>query len=106
MSGPNFCFLICKLISQGVGKVIWYFFSFFFFFLIWYFHLFQNFPQFVVIPTVKELSVINKAEVDVFLEFSCFSVIQRMLAIWSVSYAFHNPAWTSGSSQIMYYVEA
>ena len=37
-----------------------------------YSHLFQNFPQFVVIHTVKGFGVINKAEVDVFLEFSCF----------------------------------
>ena len=37
-----------------------------------YSHLFQNFPQFVVIHTVKGFNVVNKAEVDVFLEFSCF----------------------------------
>ena len=40
--------------------------------MVWYFHLFQNFPQFVVIYTVKGFGIINKAEVDVFLEFSCF----------------------------------
>ena len=40
--------------------------------MIWYFHLFKNFPQFVVIHTVKGFSVINKAEADVFLELSCF----------------------------------
>ena len=39
---------------------------------IWYSHLFQNFPQFVVIHTVKGFSVVNEAEVDVFLEFCCF----------------------------------
>ena len=39
--------------------------------MIWYFHLFKNFPQFVVIHTVKGVGIINKAEVDVFLEFSC-----------------------------------
>ena len=38
----------------------------------WYSHLFQNFPQFIVIHTVKGFGIINKAEVDVFLEFSCF----------------------------------
>ena len=38
----------------------------------WYSHLFQNFPQFVVIHTVKGFGVVNKAEVDVFLELSCF----------------------------------
>ena len=38
----------------------------------WYFYLFKDFPQLVVIHTVKGFSVVNKAEVDVFLEFSCF----------------------------------
>ena len=40
--------------------------------MVWYSHLLKNFPQFVVIHTVKGFGVINKAEVDVFLEFSCF----------------------------------
>ena len=40
--------------------------------MVWYSHLFQNFPQFVVIHTVKGISVVNKAEVDIFLELSCF----------------------------------
>ena len=40
--------------------------------MVWYSHLFQNFPQFAVIHTVKVLGVVNEAEVDVFLEFSCF----------------------------------
>ena len=40
--------------------------------LVWYSHLFKNFPQFVVIHTVKVFSMVNKAEVDVFLELSCF----------------------------------
>ena len=40
--------------------------------MVWYSHLFQNFPQFVVIHTVKGFGVINKAEVDVFLELLCF----------------------------------
>ena len=40
--------------------------------MVWYSHLFKNFPQFVVIHTVKGFGVANKAEVDVFLEFSCF----------------------------------
>jgi len=38
----------------------------------WYFHLLKNFPQFVVVHTVKGFSVVNEAEVDVFLELSCF----------------------------------
>ena len=40
--------------------------------MVWYPRLFQNFPQFVVIHTVKGVGLVNKAEVDVFLEFSCF----------------------------------
>ena len=40
--------------------------------MIWYFHLLKNFPHFFVIHTVKSFSIINEAEVDVFLEFSCF----------------------------------
>ena len=40
--------------------------------MLWYFHLFKNFPQFVVIHIVKGFDVVNKQEVDVFLEFSCF----------------------------------
>ena len=38
----------------------------------WYFHLFQNFPQFLVIHTVKGFAIVSKAEIDVFLELSCF----------------------------------
>ena len=60
MSGSSYCFLTCIQISQEGGKVVWYF------------HLFNNFPQFVVIHTVKGFSVVSEAEVDVFLEFSCF----------------------------------
>ena len=58
MSG---CFLICIQVSQEPGQVVWYS------------HLLKHFPQFVVIHTVKGFSLVNKAEVDVFLEFSCFS---------------------------------
>ena len=47
-------------ISQETGKVVWYS------------HLLKNFPQFVVFHTVKAFGIINKAEVDVFLELSCF----------------------------------
>ena len=41
--------------------------------MVWYSHLFKNFPHFVVIHTVKGFGIVNKAEVDVFLELSCFS---------------------------------
>ena len=40
--------------------------------MVWYSHLFKNFPQFVVIHTVKCFDIVNKTEVDIFLEFSCF----------------------------------
>ena len=60
MSSSNCCFLTCLQISQEAGLVVWYS------------HLFQNFPQFVVIHTVKGFGIVNKAEIDVFLEFSCF----------------------------------
>ena len=148
MSSSNCCFLTCIQISQEAGKVICYS------------HLFQNFPQFVVIHTVKGNSpkaqskgVFNKAEVDIFLELSyffdnptdvgnlisgssafsnsslniwrfsvhellkhglenfepfvihvidTFSMIQQMLAIWSlVPLPFKNPACTFGSSLFM-----
>ena len=58
MSASNCCFLTCIQISQEAGQVVWYS------------HLFQNFPQFVVINTVKSFGLINKA--DVFLESSYF----------------------------------
>ena len=41
--------------------------------MVWYSHLFQNFPQFIVIHTVKGFGIVKKAEIDVFLELSCFS---------------------------------
>ena len=40
--------------------------------MVWYSHIFQNFPQFIVIHTVKGFGIVNKAEIDVFLELSCF----------------------------------
>ena len=40
--------------------------------MVWYAHLFQNFPQFIVIQTVKGFGIVNKAEINVFLELSCF----------------------------------
>ena len=60
MSSSNCCFLTCIQISQEAGQVVWYFL------------LFQNFPQFIVIHTVKGFGLVNKAEIDVFLELSCF----------------------------------
>ena len=40
--------------------------------MVWYSHLFQNFPQFILVHTVEGFGVVNKAEIDVFLELSCF----------------------------------
>ena len=40
--------------------------------MVWYSHVFQTFPQFIVIPTLKGFGIVNKAEIDVFLELSCF----------------------------------
>ena len=60
MSSSNCCFLTCIQIFQEAGEVVWYS------------QLFENFPQFVVIHTVKGFGIVNKAEVDVFLELSCF----------------------------------
>ena len=54
------CFLTYIQISQEAGQVVWYS------------HLFQNFPQFIVIHTVKDFGIVNKAEIDVFLKLSCF----------------------------------
>ena len=65
--------------------------------MILYSHLFQNFPQFIVIYTVKGFDIVNKAKIDVFFWNSlAFSMIQQMLSIWSlVPLPFLNPAWTS-----------
>ena len=60
MSSSNCCFLTCIQVSQEAGQVVWYS------------HLFQNFPQFIVIHTVKGFGIVNKAEIDIFLELSCF----------------------------------
>ena len=60
MSSSNCCFLTCIQVSQEAGQAVWYY------------HLFQNFPELVVIHTVKGFGVVNKAEIDVFLELFCF----------------------------------
>ena len=60
MSSSNCCFLTCIQISQEAGDVVWCS------------YLFKNFPQFVVIHTVKGIGIVNKAEVEVFLELFCF----------------------------------
>ena len=60
MSSSNCCFLTCIQVSQEAGQVLWYSL------------LFHNFPQFLVIHTVKGFGIVNKAEIEVFLELSCF----------------------------------
>ena len=83
MSGSNCHFVTCIQISQ---EAVW---------VAWYSHLLKNFPQFVVIYTVKGFGVINKAEVDVYLKLSCFlydptnvsssSFSKSSLCIWKFS---------------------
>ena len=60
MSSSNCCFLTWIQISQEAGQAVLYS------------HLFQNFPQFVVIHTVKGFGIVDKEEIDIFLELSCF----------------------------------
>ena len=60
MSSSNCFFLTCIQVSQEAGQVVWYS------------HLLQNFPLFIVIQTVEGFEVVNKAEIDVFLELSWF----------------------------------
>src|SRR5574337_932844 len=60
MSSSNCCFLTCIQVSQEAGQVVWYS------------QLLKNFPQFLVIHAVKGFGIVNKAEIDVFLELSCF----------------------------------
>ena len=68
MSSSNCCLLTSIQLSQEAQKVVWYP------------HLLKNVPQFVVIYIVKGFSIVNEAKVDIFLEFSVFSMIQQMLA--------------------------
>ena len=87
------CYLLTSIhVSQEIDKMVWYS------------HVFKNFPQFVVIHTVKGFSVVNEAEVDTFWKSLAFSMIQWILAIWSqVPLTFLNPTCcTSGSSQFIY----
>ena len=90
MSGFNCCFLTCIHVLQEVCKVVWYS------------HLLKYFPQLIMIHTAKGFSVVNKAEVDVFLEFSCFFYDPTEVGIWSlVPLPFLNRIWTSESVHIL-----
>ena len=83
MSGSNLCLDLHIQVSQEACKVVCYS------------RLLKNFPQFIVIHTVKGFDVVIEAEVGIFLEFSCFFYDPRMLPIWSlVPLHFLNPAWT------------
>ena len=66
LSSSESSFLTCIQVSQEAGKVVWYS------------YLFKNVPQFAVIHTVKDFNVVNEAEVDVFLKFSCFFYDSKM----------------------------
>ena len=84
------CFLTFTQISQEAGKVVWYC------------HFFQNFPV-CCYPHSKGFGIVNKAEVDVFLELSCFfDDPEDVDNLTLVPLPFLNPAWTSGSSWFMY----
>ena len=92
MSSSHCCFLTCIQVSQEAGQVVGYS------------HLFQNFPQLIVIHTVKGYGIINKAEIDVFLEFSCFFDDPADVGnLISGSSVFSKTSWTSGSLWFMYY---
>jgi len=93
MSSSNCCFLMCIQISQKAGKVVWYS------------HLFQSVPQFVVIHTVKGFSIVNKAEADGSLELFCFFNDPMDVGnLISGSSTFSNPSWTSRSSRFTYWL--
>ena len=69
MSGSNYCFLTYIQVYQDTGQVVWYS------------HLFQNFPQFIVIHTVEGFGIVNKAETYVFLELSQAFLTQLVVSL-------------------------
>ena len=83
MIGSNCCFLTCIQISQELGEVVWYS------------NLFKYFPQFVVTHTVKGFGIVNKAEVDVFLELSenlgLHQIERILLTSWEEKPSHDNP---------------
>ena len=83
MSSSNCCFLTCTRVSQE-GKVVWYS------------HLFQSFPQFIVIHTVKGFGIVNIAEIDVFLELSCLLQYKSSItwkSLWNKKWECQYPIW-------------
>ena len=89
MSGSNCCFLTRIQVLQEAGEMVRYS------------HLLKNFPQFVVIHTVKGFSIVNETEVDVLLEFSRFFYDPTDVGNL-VPLPFLNPSCTSGSSLFIY----
>ena len=90
MSGFKYCLLTCMHFSQEAGKVVWYS------------HFFKNFPQFVMIHTVKGFGIVKKAEVDVFsLTLLLYDPVDVGNLI-SGLLPFLNPDWMSGSSPFTY----
>ena len=93
MSSSNCCFLTCIQVSQEAGQVVWCP------------NLFRNFPQSIVIRTVKGFGMVNKAEIGVFsgiLLLFWWSSRCWQFDLWFLCLVL-NPAWTSGSSQFTYY---
>ena len=82
MSSCNCCFLTCIQVSQEAGQMVWYS------------HLFQNFSQFIVIHTVKGFGIVNKAEIDVFLELSCWVITFPKGPFWRRSSKGHDYSWS------------
>ena len=76
MSSSNYCFLTCVQISQEADQVVWYY------------HLFQNFPQFIVIHTVKGFGIyqmlimIFEINYDILIIISYFNIISRLIIIF------------------------
>ena len=82
MSSSNCCFLTCIQVSQETGQVVWYL------------QLLKNFPQFIVIHTVKGFGLVNKTEIDAFLELCCsFYDPADIGNLISGSFAFSKTSW-------------
>ena len=91
MSSSNCCIMTCIQISQEAGQVVWYS------------HFLNNFPQSVVIHTVKGFGIVNKQKYMFFWNSLIFLMVQRILAVWFlVPLSFLNPAWISGRSWFPY----
>ena len=94
MSSSNCCFLTCIQISPDAGQVVWYS------------HLFQNFPLFIVIHTVKGFGIVNKAEINIFLELSCFfSRVQLFVSPWMAARKASLSITNSWSLHIFMFIE-